>query len=239
VTLIHPDGTNAQTILSNDTNGTGLGLDWQAENLILTPSKLMTAYRGSVTVKAHLVPAGTGQSRRVAIYGQPVGGKKTLAASGAVDSSGDFKATFRPAMDTTYTAVWSGDAQHPAGAAGSTAVVDVQARVTGALTGFYSRTSAGYHLYHYTATCPSAHRGCPNYSVAVKPSHARHAITFDLELLHKGTWARAGFIGALHALIVYKSRRSIGVPLRVRAEFKGDKLNAAATSNWTYLQITR
>ncbi|MFJ6211854.1 hypothetical protein ACIQGZ_00705 [Streptomyces sp. NPDC092296] len=62
------------------------------------------------TVTAHL--GSTHNGRTVAIYAQPVSGRKTLVKSGRVDAKGNLAVAYKLARTTAFTAVFAGDYQY-------------------------------------------------------------------------------------------------------------------------------
>jgi len=180
----------------------------------------------------------------VSIYRTPLGGSRTLVASGPVNAAGDFAVTTAPGKRASFTATWSGDAAHPAG--GTSAAVDVRVRalVRGHMTGAYA-VAGRYRLYHYSASCPTHGTHCPLFAVTVQPNHAGRRVYFTIQIRYSGGWHAAGaFPGRLNRRsrvtqrLIYQSAAIIGLPTRIRVRFAGDADHVGARSRWAYFKVT-
>ena len=232
-----PDGS-AQSRLSS--NGV-FSPNWESLEVTLSVSRATVNYKDSITLTAHLVPSSTNED--VSIYATPYGGSKTLLVSGAVDLSGDLKIGAVLGRRTIFTAQWSGDTDHPAGGY-DFRLVQVRVLIRGKLSGYYG-TSGKFKLYHYTSRCLLNGRGCPIYTITVKPNHRGQHIHLTLEDHRNGRWRvvvesrfRLNANSKETIVIVYSSAEVIRIPLRVSCLFKGDADHLGRHSKWSYLKVT-
>jgi hypothetical protein len=153
------------------------------------------------------------------VYAQSAGGTKTKLASftGAFDWNVSGTAHFD--RSTTVYAVYSGNAANAA--ATVTKTVNVSAKVTAAIGGYYG-TKSGYRLYHHTARL--------EVSALVAPVKKGECVEFQVQKYVKGAWQAVVTTGcatlnakseASDALAV--SNYAQGVPYRVRADYIRDK----------------
>jgi WD40 repeat protein len=238
---MHPDGSSQSRVT---TTREAREFDWQASNLTLRASAQLISFGRSVTVTAHLPAHATTANPTVSIYRTPLGGSRTLVASGPVNAAGDFAVTTAPGKRASFTATWSGDAAHPAG--GTSAAVDVRVRalVRGHMTGAYA-VAGRYRLYHYSASCPTHGTHCPLFAVTVQPNHAGRRVYFTIQIRYSGGWHAAGaFPGRLNRRsrvtqrLIYQSAAIIGLPTRIRVRFAGDADHVGARSRWAYFKVT-
>ena len=117
-------------------------------SLTVTTNSATFTYKPTVRVTAHLGKTHT--NRTVSIYAEPFGRTaKTLVKTGRVNSSGSLTVRYAAAHSTTFSAVFSGDADYAARTV--THVIYVRARVSESLTGQYRRTRVHgrtYWLFH-------------------------------------------------------------------------------------------
>ena len=121
-------------------------------DLTLTSTATTIGYDGSFTVASHL--GVTDSNRAYSVYRTIAGHPRQLVYSCPCDPSGSFTTSGSSwTANTTYTAVFAGDAQYE-----PTTVnleIKVGAKVSSALSGYYKLAEAGgpqYHVYHHTAT---------------------------------------------------------------------------------------
>lgn len=219
-----------------------LTVDGVVTALGLRASATKSGYRHPVTLTAHLGKHGTDAA--VSFYRRPAGGSRTLVRSAPVDADGNVSVTVRPRKNTTFDAVYAGDAVFQA-AASPKVTVAVRVRIAGTLSRFYA-TSGAYRLYHFSSSCATRGTGCPRYAVAVAPSHAGDKVRLTLAFHTASGWIVAGHESVrLNAhsrtriILRYGSRAVIGQRFRLEAHFASDSTNAGNTTAWSYLRITR
>ena len=211
----------------------------------LKASRSTARFGESIVLTAHLGSYTTTTNKTLEIQAKPAGGTYAPMASGEVDVNGDLLVTFKPKKTMNYIATFAGD-EHYRAATSIAKKVSVAAAVTGTLVGAYG-TNGKYKLFHYTSRCPRSGRGCPVYSMKVAPNHAGKAVCAFLQALVKGSWrtltecvrVRLNSLSRAAAIIVYGGPGVIGVPLRVRTLFEGDKDHIGAASPFAYFKITR
>jgi WD40 repeat protein len=235
---MNPDGSNQ--VRRNKVYGSKP--DWQPLHVDLQLSKRVVLYKHLVTLTAHLYDDATANGV-VTIYYTPYGETTRALASGQVDANGNFSTTLRMKKRTSFSARWTGDAEHPAGGVTLPVTVRVRPRVSGQLEKF-DRKAGGYRLYDFTSACPRHHRGCPTYSVAIAPPHGGLRMRFELELHVRGHWRSVlsyrreiPSTGKLTEIFIYRDAAVIGIPSRVRALFGGDADHLPARTRWSYFKV--
>jgi hypothetical protein len=186
-------------------------------------------YNRTVTLTANLVGA---PGATVSIYATPYLGARTLVASGAVNASGDFTATYLVKKKTWFVAEFAGDESHTASTS-TEAIVQCRALASVALSRHYGRSGA-YKLYHSGTN--------PKIKGTVAPNHAGEYLEFVAQRYSNGAWRlidadsfQITSTGSVYA-ILYASRLG---KYRVRTEYDGDSDHLGDTSPWAYLKITR
>jgi hypothetical protein len=210
--------------------------------LRVTASRSLVTMGEPTTLTARLNSAPT--NRKVYLYGQPVGGRKSLVASGLPSAAGTVSVVLRPQANTVYTATYAGDAVWSA-AASPPLTVKVAARWIARHDGGY-RTSGLYRLYRYMPACrPPILAGCPTQVFTLKPSHVGVRAVFTFQILTRGTWVGHSSTwpldssSGLFTYSWYRNRGIIGTRHRVRATFPGDASHARSESPWLYWTVTR
>jgi hypothetical protein len=152
----------------------------QSPSLTLTTNAKDYAYKGKVTVTAHLGTTCT--NRDVTIYEEPFGSKdKKILVSGKVNSKGNLTATYEPMTSTTFIAHFGGDADY----APKTVTHDayVAADVSLQVTGYYTTANHGgtiYHVFHHT--------GKLSPTVTVAPNKHGECVRLEIDARHDSTW---------------------------------------------------
>jgi hypothetical protein len=148
------------------------------------------------------------------VYAQPAGGARTKIASRT--STGNWEVTGTLDLDrtTTLSAVYSGNAANAA--ATVTKTVDVYAKVTAAISGYYGSAS-GSRLYHRSARV--------DLSVAVAPAKVGECVQFQVQDYVKKVWQAVATTGCATlnskseiSTYLVASKYALGVPYRVRAD---------------------
>jgi hypothetical protein len=186
-----------------------------------------TAVRYTALVNPQSTPAST-----LTVYAQPAGGARTKIASRT--SSGNWEVTGTLDLDrtTTLSAVYSGNAANAA--ATVTKTVDVYAKVTAAISGYYGSAS-GSRLYHRSARV--------DLSVAVAPAKVGECVQFQVQDYVKKVWQAVATTGCATlnskseiSTYLVASKYALGVPYRVRADYvrSMDTANLDADSGFLY-----
>lgn len=210
-------------------------------SLSVTTKSATFTYKPTVPVTAHLGKTHT--NRTVSIYAQPFGRTtRTLVKTGRVNSSGNVTVRYAAAHSTTFSAVFSGDADYAARTV--TRVIYVRARVSESLTGQYRRTRVHgrtYWLFHRHGTL-RAH-------AIVAPDKSGQCVTFDVQEYYRGTWHPSAASGCVHLSRASKAsaafgltRADVGFRYRIRVDYtrsSKDTTNRNNVSAWRYLIIER
>jgi hypothetical protein len=124
-----------------------------------TPALTLTApahtYLQNATPKVTAHLGSTYNGRTVAVYAQPVGGKKTLVKSGTVDAKGNIAVSYELARTTTFSAVFAGDYRYAPRTVSLTvaAAPHMSASMLYA-NGTFRVGSTAYRVYHRTQHQP-------------------------------------------------------------------------------------
>ncbi len=211
--------------------------------LTLSASPGTVWYGASATVSVHL---STGLANTpITIYFTPYGGSKKVLATGKVDASGDFSATSVRYLNATFVAQYAGDTTYGPSSS-NTAAVLARARTKGAMLGWYGRTRSGIYLYHYSSSCPRAHRSCPTFKGVVEPNHSGKPLYFRFEMYRHGAWTTVVYShstiltsGWRAAALIYSNTAVRGVLLRARAEWPTAAGNLSSQSGWFVFEVTK
>ncbi len=199
----------------------------------------------TVVLTAHLTGFEQTISKEVEIHARPYGGTYALLTSGDVDENGNLSVTFAPRKKTTFIAKFLGD-EHSLPATSPVKTVYVSVSVTGSMIGAYG-SSGAYKLYHFNARCPNRGRGCPTYVFKVTPNHSGANACALLQVRTGGVWrtatdcvrVRLNADSKAAVTWVYGGPGVIGLPTRVRAQFRGDADHVGANARWAYFKVTR
>jgi hypothetical protein len=171
------------------------------------------------------------------VYAQSAGGAKTKVASFMASGNWNVPGTEHFDRSTTIYAVYSGNAANAAVTV--TKTVDVEAKVTAAIGGYYG-TKSGYRLYHHTARV--------DLSAAVAPVKKGECVQFQVQEYVNKTWRAVATTGC--ATLNSKSQASgylavskyaLGIPYRVRADYiRGkDTTNLDADSGFLSFMVEK
>jgi 5-hydroxyisourate hydrolase-like protein (transthyretin family) len=205
--------------------------------LTLEESRGTAGYHQPVTLTAHL--GATYANRDVSIYAQPYGTTtRRLIKSGRVSASGNLSVGYAPATDTTFSAVFAGDARYAPKTV--TTHVGVRAAVSQSDRGWYSSASYGgvlYRVFHQG--------GSLNATAMVAPNKKGECVAFQLEQHRQGQWvSKTGpclsLNGSSEAAWQLRLSGKAGDRFRLRVNFvHTDKANLASDSSWYYFAVTR
>ena len=197
--------------------------------LRVTPGK--AAYGKTVQLRAQLRAAS--DVRTMSIY-QKVGSRpKTLVTTADADAGGVLTRTLTLTGNTRYTVVYDGPGNVPDATASEkvSAVARIDTEV--------ARASGKQGKYHLIA------KGKRTYFLArVLPESPKACLAFRAQFLVRGRWGYDGLVAC--ARLSKKSiggvyfdwvKQLAGVPIRVRAEWKGNKDSLGKRSGWSYLRM--
>jgi hypothetical protein len=189
------------------------------------------AYGKKVTVEAQL--SGESANREVSVYARLSDGKEQLLTRASVDAAGHLAVRVKLTETATIIARLSGNGAFPDREAGQDVIVSGKLR-----SAFLDKAphSGKFHLYRYTkdATVGSL----------LLPNHKGDCLSFRLQLQARGSW---GYDTVTKCLKLNKNSavgvrvpgdpRAVGIPIRIRSEWKGDDRNAKANGKWLYLKF--
>jgi FlaG/FlaF family flagellin (archaellin) len=203
-----------------------------SSTLELTISARQVNYKRFVTVKAHLDVYAEAGNKMIEIYKTPLGGTKTLVASGEFDDSGNFSARVQMKKKTTFMAEWAGD-QYFLPATSNTKVVEVRVITKTKLSGHYG-TSGRYKLYHAGDD--------PKQTGTVIPNHAGKRLDFVAQVSVGGNWVTIATarprIRASGSVSLRLIDPAPGYNYRARNSFDGDRDHLGDSSPWAYFRVT-
>lgn len=209
--------------------------------LTLSLSRAKVKLGDQVTVTAHLEGGAT--NRSVTIYAVPKGGSKQALRKDPVNRDGNLSVVTSPTRETTYYAVYNGDAKWNADTS-SSKVVEVEPRWAVKVIGGYA-TQNGFRLYHYSDACgPGDDTGCPAAAFVLSPNHAGQQVIFQGKYCHNGQCVsdsgsyRLNDQSKVGVYIYYGDRSIIGWTLSFRFRFAGDADHLPSTSAWAKTKVT-
>ncbi|WP_193611988.1 hypothetical protein [Nocardioides lijunqiniae] len=171
----------------------------------------------------------------VAVYQVRAGESRQRLAVGRVDARGRLVVRARARSATTFTAVFTGNASIDS--ATDTVPIRVRAAVTGRMTRFRSRAGR-YAIYGARQTLWMVGR--------VSPNHAGDCLRFHLQFKVAGRWDRGSGTKCVRMSRSSRARvylpgqpHLVGIPIRVRAEWAGDRVNLGRESDWQYARFSR
>jgi hypothetical protein len=214
---------------------------WKADNpavalpprLSVSTDRAKYAYGAKAAVRAKL--SADSSQRSVSIYQTPRGGTRQLVTTADVDEQGRLSVEVSVKRTTTFTVELDGQGQVPDVTDSVTA--KVSARVTPTMLR-YRRRSAGSFVYRVSKTAWI--------KAKVSPDHSGDCVYFRAEFKVGHTWGYPSTTGCVtlaarsYALAYLKGTKDfLGIPIRLRAEWKGDQENAAARSPWQHVMFVR
>jgi hypothetical protein len=198
-------------------------------SLTLTASRAIAHHLQPVTISAHL---GSGTATRtVAIYAVPYGLPRLLIANGRVDAHGDLAVTYRPDRNTTYSAVFAGDARFARRTVSK--YVPTAAVVSVSATG-YVRNSRGYWVYQGPASA--------SFRATVASAFAEgNTVEVTLQAYSGGAWhtTKKWWTARQYDELVanqFAVTRRTGL-LRLRVATRADLLAASGSTPWVYFRF--
>lgn len=193
-------------------------------------------YKPTISVKVHLAAASS--NRTVSVYAALPGQSRKLLKKGEVNALGDLTVSYSTAFTTTFTAVYSGDAQTQAKTV--SAKTTVVPSMSLSVNGWYATTNVAgtkYLEYHKANNILV--------DLAVAPDKANQCVWFQVQEYYKVAW-RANMktscvpLNSASKLSGYLTVANAdpGYHYRVAAHYlpaKGDGWNSGAVTGWQYL----
>jgi len=171
--------------------------------------------------------------RTLSVYATPPGGVRKLVTTGTVDRDGLLVVRVPVVQQTTFTVALDGQGQVPSTSA--TRSVSVHAKVTPTMQRYRSK-SGRYYVYGLSQDAFIQGK--------VSPDHAGDCLYFRAEFLVAGSWQYPATTKCVDLSSASTARAYLagnpnyrGIPIRMRAEWRGDKRNLAENSAWRYLKF--
>jgi hypothetical protein len=206
--------------------------------LTLTSTATTIGYDGSFTVTPHL--GVTDGNRAYSVYRTIAGHPRQLVYSCPCDPSGSFTTTGSSwTTNTTYTAVFTGDARYEP--ATVNLAVKVGVKVSAALSGYYQSiwiSVTQYRVYHHTATLKDA--------VAITPDKAGECVKLQIQKYAANAWRAYTMTGcgtvSKSGKVTVSSKLGPTGRFRVQADFRAsakDTTNVSTNGGWLYYEVTK
>jgi len=206
--------------------------------LTLTSTATTIGYDGSFTVTPHL--GVTDGNRAYSVYRTIAGQPRQLVYSCPCDPSGSFTTTGSSwTTNTTYTAVFTGDARYEP--ATVNLAIKVGVKVSAALSGYYQSiwiSVTQYRVYHHTATLKDA--------VAITPDKAGECVKLQIQNYADNAWRAYTMTGcgtvSKSGKVTVSSKLGPTGRFRVQADFRAsakDTANVSTNGGWLYYEVTK
>lgn len=191
----------------------------------------------AITVTLHAKLAG----RVISIYAQPAGEARTRLGTGKVNAKGKIYTVYRLVRNTTFTAVFAGDAHDLPATAHRT--LNVAARVATAITGYFRKMKISgltYDVYHASDTL--------TLHTTVTPNKHGQCLQPETEQFDKGSGWDADtkygcdtLDGASHDSAPFSLGQALGDKYRIRADYvhSAHDVNLSADSGWLYFVVVK
>jgi hypothetical protein len=202
----------------------------------LTSTATTVGYGGSATLVPHLGVTYT--NRSFALYETVAGQPRQQLWNGPADPSGSITVNGLFGSNTTFTAVFSGDARYAAKTV--TVRIGVLVKIAAAAAGYYRSTRISgttYRVYHHTATLKDA--------VTVTPNKHGECVRLQVQVYSHNAWQQPTFTPcvALNA----SSKAVLALKLHATGRFRArpqflpaakDIANVSSTGPWLYYLVT-
>lgn len=197
--------------------------------LRVTPRKVV--YGKTVELRARL--SARSDVRTMSIY-QKIGSEpRTLVTTAEADANGLLTRTLVVRGNTRYTVVYDGPGNVPDASAkakvGAVARIDTKVARAAGSQGKYHLIRKGKRTYFLARVLPKSPKAC---------------LAFRAQFFVRGRWGYDGLVSC--ARLSKKSvggvyfdwvKQLAGIPIRVRAEWSGNKDSLRARSKWSYLRM--
>ncbi|TDO38903.1 hypothetical protein C8E87_2570 [Paractinoplanes brasiliensis] len=198
------------------------------------------AYGKTVSLTARL--GSTHSNRVVEIWADPFGGDQVnrLVRRATANKQGVVTATFKVTRNTTFSAVFAGDAFTPARTVKTT--VPVRTSVTTSISRSYKVAKIGGVSYHHLR------KTVDPYITTKSPAVPGRSVYLQLEYFNGQKWKvwQAGYFGINEYGNLYNElsgTHTAGVRYRIRAIYlyakSGDTFNATTYGNYQYFTFTK
>lgn len=185
----------------------------------------------------------TFSDRQVSLYATPVGAARSLVATGTVNAQGKWYLRYPITRETTFTAVFAGDAYNAANSA--TRTLQAYARVADRITGFYKTSKSGsgitYRVFRGTGTLTL-------YSTVTPDKHGE-CLEPQTEQYDKGAgWHADTKYGcdtldsASHDTAPFSLSQAVGARYRIRGDYfrsAKDTANLDQQGPWIYFIVAK
>lgn len=190
-------------------------------------------YGKKVTVQVQL--GGGSPNREVAVYARTSNGQEHLLTRATVDASGHLAVPVALTETTTFVVRFHGGGTFPDLEDTSTVTVGAKLRSV-----FLDRAPKRGKFRLFKAS------GDATVGALLLPNHAGDCIRFRVQFQPRGSW---GYDAVTKCLRLNKNSatgvrlggdpRLVGIPIRVRPEWKGDQRNTRANGKWSYFRFVR
>lgn len=195
-----------------------------------------TAFGQPFSVEVRLA-AGSSTNREVAVFARTADGQERLLTRGDVDATGRLAVTTTLTETTTFVARLASDGTVPGAEALSSVAVSVPGRLRIAVSS-RGRERGRTRLFDASRRVRIATR--------LDPDHAGDCVKFKVQFRVRGSWGydtRSRCL-ELDRRSVVTARldgdpRLVGIPIRVRSEWKGDERNTRTVSRWVQVEFVR
>ena len=206
----------------------------RASKLTVKRTQRKVDHGAEATVRVRLDGGET--SREVQVYAQPAGEPAVLVATGEVPVDGWFVARHRITRTTTFLATYAGDDSYDT-ATGKTHPVGARADLRTKMLR-PSGMAGRQHLYRVNKRAVLR--------ATLLPRGLDRCIVLRLQYYFRGRWGHEAKTDCLPVDrrsrvkgFVAGDRQLVGIPMRLRAEFRGDQRNARTKTAWSYAKFTR
>ena len=190
-------------------------------------------YGDKAQMLVHLV--GAGPHRQVSIYAYEFPGNVRLAATVTTDANGYVTVPVKVARTGALAASFAGDATFDASTS-PFKYIKVRAKVTTQMKR-YLRRSGRYFVYKVGQTALQVGQ--------VGPNHRGDCLGFHAQFWDVDRWGFDSFLNCVRlsstsrAYVVLSGNGLAGRPIRLRAEWRGDRENLRNNSEWQYVKFVR
>lgn len=196
------------------------------------------SWGSTATVTGHL--GKTGKSRVVSIYAKAADGTKKLVKTGKVNSSGDFKVTYKLYRNTTFWASFGGDFSYAPKSVSRS--VGTQIKVSTSVSRHYKTGKIGSTTYYWF------HKNTDPVFTTSMSYYENRKQRFELQVYYQGKWYSAGsqyFWLATNgkSAVRLEAPGEAGIRARMRSSYvkgsSGDSVNTTTYGPWKYMYFTK
>jgi hypothetical protein len=208
----------------------------------LSISSTAAAYPYATSVALTITLQAKLAGGRVTVYATPAGDARRLMGTGKVNARGQLHATYRLFRNTTFTAVFAGDARDLPATASRT--LDDTAHVAIAITGYYKKMKISgltYDVFH--------DHGTLTLHSTVTPNKHGECLEPETEQFDQGAGWDADtkygcdtLDGGSHDSAPFSLLQAVGDKYRIRSDYlrsAKDAVNLSADSGWLYFVVVK